>query len=279
MSTQEDDTTTDQPTRPDKPIVAIVLGVLAIAALVFAALSHEWLYAGSTQLQIILDDGPTTTVGPVHEVSFGLREVTRCQTRDGQSTCESQSISELQRVWETNLLTARYVAGEHVDDSLRETGGDVAFANAAKQRDLMSQLFEGDSTKILGEVQRDLTAAKQVYRTSWVFPLLGLIALIACIVAAISLAIAVAFVLAGKRIRLPIMPTTTALLGVLVALISGCLYIAFKPGPPGYVGVGLSFFVFGGGVVLGLWSSLKLNKLMRPHDPDLLDDAMNESEF
>ena len=84
---------------------------------------------------------------------------------------------------------------------------------------------------------------------------------------------------AGKRVRLPVMPTTTALLGVLIALITGCLFVATKPGPPGYVGVGIGFFVFGGGVVLGLWSALALNKLMRPHDPDLLEDAMKPDEF
>jgi len=59
----------------------------------------------------------------------------------------------------------------------------------------------------------------------------------------------------------------------------GCLFVAMKPGPPGYVGVGVGFFVFGAGVVFGLYASLKLNKLMRPHDPNLLEDAMNADEF
>jgi len=86
-------------------------------------------------------------------------------------------------------------------------------------------------------------------------------------------------VLAKQRVVLPIMPTTTALLSIGIALICGCVFVATKPGPPGYVGVGLGFFAFGGGVILGLWSSLYLNKLLRPHNPDLLDDAMNPDQF
>ena len=68
--------------------------------------------------------------------------------------------------------------------------------------------------------------------------------------------------------ELPIAPTTVALLGGMIGLISGCVFVATKPGPPGMVGVGLSFWLFGVGVVMGIVGAQMLAKAIRPPDPE-----------
>jgi hypothetical protein len=128
-----------------------------------------------------------------------------------------------------------------------------------------------------------LSAAAQEARKqgkgSGAFSVFGWITLVSIAIAALSLLAAVGIVAAKKRLLLPIMPTTTALLGCMIGLITGCVFVAIKPGPPGFVGVNLGFWAFSGGVMTGIVSCLMLNKLMRPHDPDLLEDAMNPDEF
>jgi hypothetical protein len=263
------------PARPDRPIIGVVFGVLAIAALVFGAFTQQFLYSDATQLQLN-DEGLSVPIGPVHEISIGFRTVTKCVTRDGQKTCESGSLSEMQTDWENQLLQARFLANEPVDDELKAAG---LYDRAVKQKAVQKTMYDGDDVKALDHAQRELAAAKYVFRTNALLPLLGNLAFFGCLLGALSLLVAVGIVLAGKRVRLPVMPTTTGLLCVLISLLAGCLFVAFKPGPPGYVGVGTGFFVFGAGVVFGLYATLKLNKLMRPHDPDLLEDSMKEDEF
>jgi hypothetical protein len=270
----EADETTDMPSRPMPPIVAVVLGICAALALGYASFSNEWLYAGSTQLQHHEDNSLPYTLGPVHEISIGLRGVERCTIYDGNRRCFEFSTSGLLEDWEKELMEARYMAEEPVDTEAKALLGDERYASMEARR----SIHQGDLAH-LALAQKELAYAKRIYAGSSAWPLLGTIAWLCCLIAALSLAVAVVIVLAGKRVRLPIMPTTTALLGIAVALITGCVFVAMKPGPPGYVGVGLGFFVFGGGVVLGMWSTLMLNKLMRPHDPDLLEDAMNPDEF
>ncbi|MEO8552572.1 MAG: hypothetical protein ABI678_21490 [Kofleriaceae bacterium] len=107
----------------------------------------------------------------------------------------------------------------------------------------------------------------------------GTIALVACLVAALGLLGAAALGLATKKPNLPISPSTIALLGVMVALITGCVFVATKPGTPGSVGSGIMFWIFGAGCVLGIPASILLAKVNRPHDPDLMDDAMDPDNF
>jgi hypothetical protein len=66
----------------------------------------------------------------------------------------------------------------------------------------------------------------------------------------------------------PIAPTTIALLGVMIGLITGCVFIATKPGPTGMVGVGLSFWIFGVGCVMGIAAAQMMAKVNRPPDPE-----------
>ena len=115
--------------------------------------------------------------------------------------------------------------------------------------------------------------------TSAAFAPMGWITLVACLIAALGLLGAAALAIAGKKPDLPMSPSTLALLGIIVGIISGCVFIATKPGPAGFVGAGLSFWIFGGGCVVGIAAAQMLARVNRPLDPDLMQDAMNADEF
>jgi hypothetical protein len=115
--------------------------------------------------------------------------------------------------------------------------------------------------------------------TSGAFALMGWITLVASLIAALGLLAAAALAIAGKKPDLPMSPSTLALLGIIVGIITGCVFIATKPGPVGFVGAGLSFWVFGAGCVLGIAGAQMLARVNRPLDPDLMQDAMNADEF
>jgi hypothetical protein len=115
--------------------------------------------------------------------------------------------------------------------------------------------------------------------TSGAFAAMGWATFALCVLAALGLVIAAAIAIARKRPDLPMAPTTLALLSIMVALVTGCVFVATKPGPPGFVGVGLSFWLFGIGEVLGLAGSTLLAKVNRPPDPDLMEGAMDPDEF
>jgi hypothetical protein len=102
---------------------------------------------------------------------------------------------------------------------------------------------------------------------------------IECLVAAFGLLAAAAIALAKKTPDLPMAPTTLGLLGIMATLVTGMVFVATKPGPPGYVGVGISFWVFAGGAVGGIIAAQMLAKINRPVDPDLLADSMNPDQF
>jgi hypothetical protein len=105
-------------------------------------------------------------------------------------------------------------------------------------------------------------------RPSNAFVPLGYITLIASLIAAVGLIAAAGIAIAKKRPEVPIMPTTIALLGIVIALVTGCVFTAVKPDARGYLGVGWTFFVFGAGIVAGLAGALMINKLIRPIDTE-----------
>lgn len=87
--------------------------------------------------------------------------------------------------------------------------------------------------------------------------------------------------MAAKKLRkaLPIAPTTIALLGLMLSLLTACVFVATKPGGPGFVGVSMGFWCYGIGAVLGIAAAQMLAKLLRPVDPDLLDGAMSPDQY
>ena len=125
----------------------------------------------------------------------------------------------------------------------------------------------------------DLRAAGLPDQASNAFWSMGWATFVECMLSAAGLVAAAAIALARKHPQLPMAPTTLALLGIMAALITGCVFVATKPGPPGFVGVGMSFWVFGGGAVMGIAGAQLLAKVNRPPDPDLMEDAMNPDQF
>jgi hypothetical protein len=176
------------------------------------------------------------------EVGFGLLSNYECQ----EGACESTSNSALVASWQKQLADIR----------------ERAKTDAA---DPQTQAFVAQATIEL--------------KASSVFPTLGYITLGCAALAALSLLVCAGLVLGKKRVAWPIMPTTTAILGIAIGLVTGCVFVALKPGPPGYVGVHLGFFAFGAGVITGIIAALMMNKLLRPYDPDLLEDSMNPEHY
>jgi hypothetical protein len=196
-------------TEPKNRSLAILLSLAAAAALVYAALTRQWLVNGNVYEQY----------------GFGLRSSFAC----GQSFGEAHECDE--------LSNSAYVAHE------REV------------------------------------SATSARNTSGAFAPMGWATFVECLLAALGLAAAAGLALARKRPDLPMAPTTLALLAIMAALITGCVFVATKQGAPGFVGVGVSFWIFGAGSVLGIAGAQMLAKVNRPVDPDLMEDAMNPEHF
>lgn len=116
-------------------------------------------------------------------------------------------------------------------------------------------------------------------RVSAAFPATGLVTFIALLLAAAGLVTAAALAALNRRPDLPVSPTTVTLLGLMLALVTGCVFVATKPGEVGLVGVGWGFWAFGVGAVAGIAAAQWLARQIRPIDPDLLHDAMNADQF
>jgi hypothetical protein len=144
-----------------------------------------------------------------------------------------------------------------------------------------SSFGEADTTRSNAEVVADMREvnAAAARDTSSAFAPMGWATFVECLIAALGLVAAAIIAATRKHPELPITPTTISLLGIMLGLITGCVFVATKPGPPGYVGVGLSFWLFGGGCVLGIAGAQMLAKVNRPPDPDLMEDAMDPDQF
>ncbi len=100
-----------------------------------------------------------------------------------------------------------------------------------------------------------------------------------CVLAALGLLAAAGIAFKNTRPELPISPASVALLAIMGTLVTGCVFVATKPGGPGFVGVSLGFWAFGTGAVMGIVGAQMLAKAIRPIDPDLLSDAMNPDAY
>jgi hypothetical protein len=109
--------------------------------------------------------------------------------------------------------------------------------------------------------------------TSSAFAPIGKVTLVIILLAALGLLAAAGLAAARKQLALPIAPTTVALLAGMAGLITGCVFVATKPGPPGMVGVGVSFWVFGIGCVAGIVGAQLLAKVNRPPDEEWTVDG------
>ena len=115
------------------------------------------------------------------------------------------------------------------------------------------------------------------YSASWA-PF-GFVTLVASLLGAFGLFAGAGVGFANTKPQLPVSPSSIALISIMISMIAGCVFVAIKPGVPGMAGVGIAFWVFGAGAVVGIGSAIMLAKVNRPADPDLMDDAMNPDNF
>jgi len=108
---------------------------------------------------------------------------------------------------------------------------------------------------------------------------LGLVTLITSLLGALGLLAGAAVGFLKTKPGLPVSPSSIALIGIMLAMISGCVFVATKPGVPGLAGVGIAFWMFGAGAVVGIAGAIMLAKVNLPADLDLMDDAMNPDNF
>jgi hypothetical protein len=111
-------------------------------------------------------------------------------------------------------------------------------------------------------------------RPSVAFAPAGWITLGASALAIVSLATCGLLGLLKQRLELPVAPASLALIGLTVALLAGCVFIATKPGGLGSVGVDWGFVVFSAAVVTGIVAAQRISKDIRPLDPDLGEHDM-----
>ena len=112
-----------------------------------------------------------------------------------------------------------------------------------------------------------------------VFPICGWATCALIGVGLLGLLLTTIIAVARKRPQWPIAPTTIALAPVMLAMITGCVFVATKPGETSFVGVAIGFWVFGAGAVAAIIASLLLSRALRPADVDLTADAINPDDF
>jgi len=207
---------------------------------------------------------------------FGPRGMVRCDERGKE--CETLSNGELIDRWHTEITDTQLLAAVLADPATPAAAGTMVAARAAY---LQRQIADGMITReqAISDAQNTAKLVAEQKRASAAFAICGWLACIGCFLASASLAVAIVLVLLKKRLMLSVMPTTTALLGIMLAIVSGCVFVATKPGPNGFVGIYYGFWAFAAGIILGISSTLMLNGLLRPHDHDLHDEPMNPDQF
>jgi hypothetical protein len=97
------------------------------------------------------------------------------------------------------------------------------------------------------------------------FAIFGWIASVALWIAAASLAASAGLMLAGRFIARFVAPTTIALVGLAIGLVSGMVFLALKP--EAAFGPGPAFWAFAGGSLTGIVATILVARI-RPADPD-----------
>lgn len=223
------------PPKPERRMLALILGAIAAIALGYGAFSHNWL----------------TTPRASEDEQFGFGPL-------GVSTC---------------VPVCAQISNFELADALRSEI-DVA-------RDRYQKLVaSGTANEMqMNDANRLVMAAESRGRVSGAFAVCGILAFIGSLVTAVSLVIAVVLVLLNKRPDLPIMPTTTAILGLMLGIIGGCVFIAVKPPVSEDIVIAYGFWGFAGGSILGIVATLMLNRNLRPEDEDFGNGAMNADDF
>lgn len=306
------------PKRPERRVLALVLAVIATAGLAYAAVSRQWMYNDATTVGGAYGFGPrgmfrcTPGKEPVCEsmTNSALIAAWRRQVADAQlvstmlglvdlggvlepvhpttltRTGRQLAISGDAKTYDLDATTPGGLTGLYVATAKATLTGDITeleiddfVADAIEHQRVNLQSERTTREQTISDTQAKAKGYAQEYITSSAFALCGWLALVGCAVAALSLAIAILLVVLRQRRHLAIMPTTTALLGLMLAIITGCVFVATKPGGSGFVGVSFGFWGFAVGIILGIASTLMLNPLLRPEDDDLLAEPMNADHF
>jgi hypothetical protein len=156
---------------------------------------------------------------------------------------------------------------EKVDIGLRNMAACVSFEDESK----CESVSNSDIEKMLEERHDE--------SHSGLFVPMGWATLVECLLGAIGLIATATLALRKMRVSWPVMPQSIALLMIMMTLITAMLFVAKKPGGVGSVGVGLAFWLYGIGAVMGIAAAQGLSKMIRPIDPDLAAGAMNPEHY
>ena len=178
------------------------------------------------------------------------------------------------------LALPDYAGDSSVSSPFQSSSGGMGLRDYERcRRDVCKSISHSDLMDVLeAEIQQikeenaklPLKEQRALPRAPWHgFPVVGMMAFVLALVAAGGLLVGGIIALSGKRVTLPIMPTTIAVLGLALSIITGCIFIATKPDLTDALVVGWSFIAFGGAAVLGLAAVFPLNRAIRPIDTDL----------
>jgi hypothetical protein len=223
----------------DRRMLAIVLGCVGAALLITASLSKSWM--GNDNFGGIVRD------------------------RDGRPSFEKGSYLGFRGDIRFGPLGFERCAKPYRGFEMHETPAEVT----------CESISTAEFNRRIGEA----AALERDKYTSGAFSPAGWIAFATCLLSAAGLLVSAGLVFARKKKELPISPASVALIGIMGAMASGCVFIATKPGPAGMLGVDLGFWAFGAGTVIGILSAQLLAKELRPPDPDLLAGALDPEEF
>lgn len=223
----------------DKRMVAIVLAFAMAGCLIVAAFSKSWM--GNPSFSGLVRDS------------------------DGRASAEGGRYMALRGDIRFGPLGFERCGTPYRGFEMNETPSETTCA----------ELSTSEFNHLIGE----LDPKNRDKYTSGAFATAGRIAFVACLLSALALLATAGLALARKRKDLPISPASVALLGLVGAMASGCVFVATKPGPAGMLGVDLGFWAFGAGTVIGLLAAQMLAKEIRPEDPDLLAGAMTPDDF
>jgi hypothetical protein len=227
---------------PSEPTAAArvlftVLALVAAGALAFGLITQRWLVVDKQQLQVELGSNYLSW-GPRHDLRVGLRSMTIC-FRD--RTCTEIQNTDTPVAWQRALV---------MHDRAPST--ESLYDLVAAELGMISNL----------DTDRAQTLARELLASSTGFAVWGWITFVGCALGLVSLVLTALIATTGKRIAWPVMPTTTAVLGLAVALICGCVFVVTRPGPGAYTTVEAGFWALGVGVVGGVVAAIKLSRMI-----------------
>lgn len=215
--------------RPSAPAIAAPKGppVVALILATCAALT----LAVTTFVHGWLDSG-------VYDVRLGLRGGTVCL----EHGCESVSVTEVVEQADRNRSAS--ATNDCIDAGLEACNDGP---------DLMAC-----QDKVVA------TCAPSASGRGRTFVIAGWVTSVCLWLGVLGLLAAIGLVLAKATPALPIAPTTISFLTLTVAIVSGCVFVATKPGGTGMLGIGWAFWIFAAGTVAGITASMLLARAMRP---------------